>query len=66
MRSRPNGSGGAASAALPELIEAIEDYIAHHNEDPIPFIWTKTAKQIITKVRRGRVALEAVRQSRAI
>ncbi len=32
------------------------DYIAHHNEDPVPFIWTKTAKQIITKVRRGRVA----------
>jgi len=52
--------------SVPELIEAIEDYIAHHNEDPIPFIWTKTAKQIITKVRRGRVALEAVHQSRAI
>ena len=52
--------------SVPELIEAIEDYIAHHNEDPIPFIWTKTAKQIITKVRRGRVALETVRQSRAI
>ncbi len=49
-----------------ELIEAIEDYIAHHNEDPVPFIWTKTAKQIITKVRRGRVALETVPQSRAI
>jgi transposase len=52
--------------SVAELIEAIEDYIAHHNEDPIPFIWTKTAKQIITKVRRGRVALETVRQSRAI
>ena len=46
--------------------KTIEDYIARHNEDPIPFIWTKTAKQIITKVRRGRVALETVRQSRAI
>jgi transposase len=49
-----------------ELIEAIDDYIAHNNEVPTPFIWTKTAKQIITKVRRGRVALESVRQSRAI
>ena len=52
--------------SVPELIEAIEAYIAHHNEEPIPFIWTKTAKQIITKVRRGRVALETVHQFRAI
>ncbi len=52
--------------SVAEPIEAIEDYIARHNEDPIPFIWTKTAKQIIAKVRRGRVALEAVRESRAI
>jgi DNA-nicking Smr family endonuclease len=52
--------------SVPELVEAIEDYIANDNEDPTPFIRTKTAKQIIAKVRRGRVALEAVRQSRAI
>jgi len=56
----------ASFGSVPELVEAIEGYIAHHNEDPTPFLWTKTAKQIITKVRRGRVALEAVRQSRAI
>src|ERR1035437_2441234 len=56
----------ASFGSVPELVEAIEDYIAHHNENPTPFIWTKTAKQIITKVRRGRVALETVRQSRAI
>jgi len=49
-----------------ELVNAIEDYIAHNNENPNPFVWTKTAGQIITKVRRGRVALEQVRQSRAI
>ena len=52
--------------SVPELVEAIEGYIDLNNEDPTPFIWTKTAKQIITKVRRGRVALEAVKQSRAI
>ena len=49
--------------SVPELVEAIEGYIAYNNEEPTPFIWTKTAKQIITKVRRGRVALETVRQS---
>jgi transposase len=48
------------------LIEAIEEYIAHNKENPRPFIWTKTAGEIIAKVRRGRVALEAVRQSRVI
>lgn len=49
-----------------ELVTAIEDYIAHNNENPNPFVWTKTAGQIIARVRRGRVALEQVRQSRAI
>jgi transposase len=53
-------------ASVPVLIEAIESYIAHNNENPRPFIWTKTADQIIAKVRRGRVALETVRQSRVI
>jgi transposase/DNA-binding CsgD family transcriptional regulator len=53
-------------ASVSDLVEAIENYIAHHNDNPTPFIWTKTAKQIITKVRRGRVALESVRQSRVI
>jgi transposase len=50
-------------ASVAELTSAIEDYIAHHNGDPKPFVWTKTADEIITKVRRGRVALE---QARAI
>jgi transposase len=48
-------------ANVPELIAAIEDYIAHHNDDPKPFVWTKTADEIIAKVRRGRVALEQAR-----
>ncbi len=52
--------------SVAELTQAIDDYVAHNNHDPKPFIWTKTAKQIIAKVRRGRVALEAVRQSRVI
>jgi transposase len=44
-------------SSVAELIEAIEDYIANHNDNPRPFIWTKTAGQIIAKVRRGRIAL---------
>jgi transposase len=48
-----------------DLIAAIEDYIAQHNRDPKPYKWTKTAEEIIEKVRRGRVALADI-QSRAI
>ena len=48
-------------ASVPELIAAIEDYIANHNQDPKPFVWTKTADEIIEKVKRGRVALEQAR-----
>jgi len=48
-------------ANVPELIAAIDDYIAHHNNDPTPFVWTKTADEIIAKVKRGRVALEQAR-----
>jgi hypothetical protein len=40
---------------------AIDDYIANHNDDPKPFVWTKTADEIIAKVKRGRVALEQAR-----
>ena len=48
-------------ASVPELIAAIEDYIAHNNAHPKPFLWTKTADEIIEKVKRGRVALDQTR-----
>jgi len=43
--------------SVPELITAIEDYLAANNADPKPFVWTATADQILEKVRRGRVVL---------
>jgi len=33
-----------------------------HNDDPKPFVWTATADDILAKVARGRVALQAVNQ----
>ena len=42
------------------LIDAIENYLAAHNQDPKPFIWTATTDQILEKVRRGRVTLDAI------
>jgi len=48
--------------SVPDLIAAIEDYLTAHNDNPKPFIWTATADEILAKVARGRVALQAVNQ----
>ncbi|PIP11822.1 MAG: IS630 family transposase, partial [bacterium (Candidatus Stahlbacteria) CG23_combo_of_CG06-09_8_20_14_all_40_9] len=36
--------------SVKELIEAIEQYIEANNKNPKPFIWTKTADEILTKL----------------
>jgi transposase len=46
--------------SVPELIAAIETYLQTNNQNPQPFIWTATADQILEKVRRGRVTLDAI------
>ncbi len=48
--------------SVPDLIAKIETYLAAHNNQPKPFIWTATADDILAKVARGRVALQAVNQ----
>jgi hypothetical protein len=30
--------------SVPELVQAIDQYVAHHNINPKPFIWTKSAR----------------------
>ncbi|UUZ67997.1 IS630 family transposase [Polaromonas sp. P2-4] len=35
--------------SVPELITAIDEYIAHHNTKPKPFIWTKSARDILQR-----------------
>jgi hypothetical protein len=39
---------------LGELEAAIRDYLRHHNADPKPFLWTKSAASILEKAGRGR------------
>lgn len=39
--------------SVPELTQAIDEYIAHHNKNPKPFIWTAKAKDILEKVIRA-------------
>ena len=43
--------------SVPELEAAINEYIARHNADPKPFIWTAKASDILAKFTRARAAL---------
>ena len=45
--------------SVAELELAIDLYVAHHNIDPKPFIWTATASDILAKVTRAKAALVA-------
>jgi len=46
--------------SVAELETAIMTYLANHNADPKPFIWTKSAAEIFEKVARAKQALESV------
>lgn len=43
--------------SVPDLIEAIEDYMNVHNDEPRPLVWTSSTESILDKVARGRAAL---------
>lgn len=45
--------------SVAELKSAIMRYLENHNADPKPFIWTKSAGEILEKVARARQALES-------
>jgi transposase len=45
--------------SVPELVTAIDEYIAHHNTNPKPFIWTKSARDILQKVIRANSRLSS-------
>jgi transposase len=45
--------------SVPELVKAIDEYVAHHNKAPKPFIWTKSARDILQKVIRANSRLSS-------
>jgi len=45
--------------SVEELKSAIMEYLEKHNADPEPFIWTKSAGQILEMVARAKQALES-------
>lgn len=46
--------------SVTELKAAIMQYLDHHNADPKPFIWTKSAGEILEKVARAKHVFGAV------
>ena len=46
--------------SVTELESAIMHYLQNHNANPEPFVWTKSAGDILRKVARAKQALESV------
>lgn len=49
-----------AFASVKDLEQAIYDYVAHHNKNPKPFVWTKKADEIIEKVEHCKAILKTL------
>ena len=49
--------------SVPELVAALEEYLAHYNQNPTPFVWTAKANDILKKVERARKKLPNVNKS---
>ncbi|WP_414490791.1 IS630 family transposase [Stutzerimonas balearica] len=45
--------------SVPERVAAIDEYVAHHNTNPKPFIWTKSVRDILQKVIRANSRLSS-------
>jgi hypothetical protein len=46
--------------SVAELKARIDWWVSHWNDSPEPFIWTRTAEEIIDKVTRGRATLDRI------
>jgi hypothetical protein len=46
-----------------KLIDSIETWTERWDENPKPFIWHKTAEEIIARFQRGRAAPDRVTES---
>ena len=49
-----------AFVSVPDLIEAIEAFLAAWNEKPRPFVWKATVEKIMQKIERARAKLEKI------
>jgi transposase len=49
--------------SVDDLLDAICGWAENWNRDPKPFVWHKTAQEIIAKTRRGRAALDRIKSA---
>ena len=45
---------------MPDLVQAIDKFLAAWNEDPQPFVWTAKLEEILKKIERARAKLESI------
>ena len=45
--------------SVPDLVAVIDEYVAYHNTNPKPFIWTQSARDILQKVIRANCRLSS-------
>jgi len=50
-----------AFISVPDLIQAIDAFLAAWNESPKPFVWTAKVEAIMEKIERARARLEAIK-----
>lgn len=51
-------------SSVDDLEQAIYDYLILHNAKPKPFVWTKSAEEILRRERRALDALDDIRGNR--
>jgi transposase len=49
-----------AFVSVPDLVQAIEAFLAAWNADPQPFVWTAKLEDILKKIERARANLESI------
>ena len=49
-----------AFKSVKQLRQALDTWIEHGNDNPTPFIWRKTADEILASIRRARTTLQNV------
>jgi transposase len=46
--------------SVADLQAAINRYVAEHNDDPKPFVWTADPNRVLAAIKRGKQALESI------
>jgi hypothetical protein len=54
----PNCASGWCAIGV-QVLATGSEYVAHHNKEPKPFIWTKSARDILQKVIRANSRLSS-------